>query len=67
MIVSKPSMIGTCLSLNFWTNNLKHWNVFLLMDKGEIYGIPPYLDFLYGKRIQERLFKMRVLCYNIHK
>ena len=60
-------MIGTYLSLNFWMINLKHWNVFLLMDKGEIYGILQYLDFLCGKRIQERLFKMRVLCYNIHK
>lgn len=28
---------------------------------------PQCLDFLFRKRIQERLFKIRVLCYNIHK
>ncbi len=28
---------------------------------------PQCLDFLCRKRIQEGLFKMRALCYNIHK
>ena len=28
---------------------------------------PQSPDFLCRKRIQERLFKMRALCYNIHK
>lgn len=28
---------------------------------------PQCLDFLCRKRIQERLFEMRALCYNIHK